>query len=309
METAKNKAISQKIWPTFSLKRSLLPIGEYAAREGLSMDIVRECGKLGIVQIRKYKGKTFVVDVPIGPYPYMSEAAEQFARPPDETAEARGAADDETGRTENISESTQTVSAEVLEIVDELTAAADEITRMKSLSGSMQTSDLQGFGITDEQLKLADETEEVKEKPKSTQIIQDNGIQLSPLTAQAGSKRTWQIVAVLSIAFLFATLAAFLWLYMDREIQLERLDRANANIQTAYNSSRQAARQIETLQNKLGSSGAQMERLRNDLENYRAEVKTLRGGLTRAEQNLKTIQERNAKAVERLNRQIQKLSD
>ena len=309
METGTNEVISRKIWPTFQLKRSLLPIGEYAAREGVSMDLVRECGKLGVVQIRKYKGKTFVVDTPLGPYPYMSEAAAQFAHPPDETAQAEGAADDEIGQTENISESTQAVSAEVLEIVDELTAAADEITRTKGLSESVQRPDSQALGITDEQLKLVDEAVEVEEESESARVVQDDGVQPRPLVAQAKSRRGWQITAVLSMAFLFAILAAFLWLYMDREIQLEKLDRAAADIQTAYGNSRQASQQIETLQSGLAGSRAQIERVQSTLEDYRAEVKTLRDELALAKQNLRTIRERNARAMERLNRQIQKLSE
>ncbi len=59
--------------PTFKLKKSLLSIDEYAVREGLSRDIIEHCGKLGIVLIRKYKGKTFVVDLPLSPYSYIPE--------------------------------------------------------------------------------------------------------------------------------------------------------------------------------------------------------------------------------------------
>jgi len=59
--------------PAFILKKSLLSIDEYAAREGLSRDIIEHCGKLGIVLIRKYKGKTFVVDLPLSPYSYIPE--------------------------------------------------------------------------------------------------------------------------------------------------------------------------------------------------------------------------------------------
>ena len=68
MEPATGQTISQEAPPTLQCKRSLLPIDEYAAREGLSRDIIEECGRLGIIQIRKYKGKTFVVDVPLSPY-------------------------------------------------------------------------------------------------------------------------------------------------------------------------------------------------------------------------------------------------
>ncbi len=45
-------------------KRTLVPLNEYASREGLSSDIVEKQGQLGVIQIRKFKGRKFVVDVP-----------------------------------------------------------------------------------------------------------------------------------------------------------------------------------------------------------------------------------------------------
>jgi len=47
------------------MKRPLLPIAEYAKREGVSTEVIEECAELGIAQIRKFKGKTYVVDVPL----------------------------------------------------------------------------------------------------------------------------------------------------------------------------------------------------------------------------------------------------
>jgi hypothetical protein len=54
--------------PILQLNRSLIPLKEYAAREGVSESIIYECSKLGIVQIRKCKGRIYVVDVPLSPH-------------------------------------------------------------------------------------------------------------------------------------------------------------------------------------------------------------------------------------------------
>jgi len=75
--------------PSFQLKKSLLSIDEYAAREGLSRDIIEHCGKLGIVLIRKYKGKTFVVDLPLTPYSYIPEVTADPTKPNDRTHQAK----------------------------------------------------------------------------------------------------------------------------------------------------------------------------------------------------------------------------
>lgn len=63
MKTAMSEKNVQETPGTLQINRNLLPIDKYAAREGVSKDIVEECGKVGLVQIRKHKGKTFVVDV------------------------------------------------------------------------------------------------------------------------------------------------------------------------------------------------------------------------------------------------------
>ncbi|MHC4459999.1 MAG: hypothetical protein ACYS6W_11050 [Planctomycetota bacterium] len=89
METGPNEIASQGKAPAFKLKKSLLPIGEYAAREGLSRDIIEHCGKMGIVQIRKYKGKTFVVDLPLTPYSYIPEVTADTPKPSDKTPQAQ----------------------------------------------------------------------------------------------------------------------------------------------------------------------------------------------------------------------------
>jgi archaellum component FlaC len=55
---------TQRTEPISHFKRELVPLDEYAARQGLSSDIIEQQGRLGVVQIRKYKGQKFVVDVP-----------------------------------------------------------------------------------------------------------------------------------------------------------------------------------------------------------------------------------------------------
>jgi septal ring factor EnvC (AmiA/AmiB activator) len=44
-------------------KRTLVPLDEYAAQQGISSDIIEQQGQLGVIQIRKFKGHKFVVDV------------------------------------------------------------------------------------------------------------------------------------------------------------------------------------------------------------------------------------------------------
>jgi uncharacterized small protein (DUF1192 family) len=63
-EIAEGDTATQKAEATSHFKRALVPLDEYAARQGISSDIVEQQGQLGVVQIRKFKGQKFVVDVP-----------------------------------------------------------------------------------------------------------------------------------------------------------------------------------------------------------------------------------------------------
>ncbi len=484
METTTNDIVSQENESILRLKRPLLPIGEYAAREGVSMSIVRECGKLGIVPIRKFKGKTFVVDVPLGPYHCTTETTTQPTQPADKAAHAKTISElaqkaipgdpksnpalpvpvvtqaqarkpdkrplettdahknsdktpesgnqtlkeptisalvkkmlhksaqitdkpakilndeidqiedipdsakniytqapettdqlaqltDDTDSAESIPESIQIPHPQPPEVTDKTTVAVDEVTRTKDSPQPIHTPELQEPKLDDEPLEFIDEiaeteeksepaqathlevpettdesdrsgnvtvkagkisrlikrmfrkaskitsklveavgdkTVEAEEKSEPAQTIQDNETQFALSAAQAKSKRTWQIAAVFLIVSLFAILFSNLWLYMDRKIQIDRLHRASASIQTIYQDAKQADQRAETLQNELANSKTELVRLQNKLDNSRAEVKTVQDELTKVRQDLQAIRQRNTQAVERLNEQIQRLT-
>jgi hypothetical protein len=63
--TPDDERAAQKAAPVSHFSRKLVPLDEYAARQGISSDIVEKQGQLGVIQIRKFKGQKFVVDVPV----------------------------------------------------------------------------------------------------------------------------------------------------------------------------------------------------------------------------------------------------
>jgi peptidoglycan hydrolase CwlO-like protein len=62
-EIAGGDTAVQKAESSSHFKRNLVPLEEYAARQGISSDVVEQQGQLGVIQIRKFKGQKFVVDV------------------------------------------------------------------------------------------------------------------------------------------------------------------------------------------------------------------------------------------------------
>lgn len=62
-ETSGNGTSVEKVDSPPHFKRDLVPLDEYAARQGISSDIIEQQGLLGALQIRKFNGRKFVVDV------------------------------------------------------------------------------------------------------------------------------------------------------------------------------------------------------------------------------------------------------
>ncbi|MFA5240401.1 MAG: hypothetical protein WC476_11940 [Phycisphaerae bacterium] len=62
------------------LSRRLIEIGEYARREGITPQDVHRCCEIGILQLRRHKDKTFVVDMPISSFDSSDDIDAEVAR-------------------------------------------------------------------------------------------------------------------------------------------------------------------------------------------------------------------------------------
>jgi len=353
METTTNEVASHQARPSFRLKRSLLPIDEYAARQGLSRGIVERCGKLGIVRMRKYKGKTFVVDVPLGPYFYLATVLQgpsvekKRQEPPNaingvwETRQGENPIRDRAVRQGSPSESSSLEhpgsSVEHRETPDESVEPDEQTgvaqTRKNALWGPASEAGTMSALVKNMFSRAAQIMDEPAEKnDDQTDRLEGssfgnasrNGVRrktgflkrpfskaaktIKKLIKTVGSKRAWQIASLFLLAFLFAALSTNIWLYMDRTVQLERLDQTYANIRKLSDDSIRAGQQVEVFRSELAESKAQIEHLKNELDNSRAQVQTVRNEFAQARGALEIIRKRNAQAVERLNKQIRKLT-
>ena len=59
--------------------RPLLPIEQYANREGISVEEAEQCAKIGIIQLRKHRGQTYVIDLPVCSYEATAEIDAEVA--------------------------------------------------------------------------------------------------------------------------------------------------------------------------------------------------------------------------------------
>jgi len=67
-EQKTNNIISAENEHLLQVKRSLIPLARYAEQKGTSESDITKRAKLGIIQLRKFQGKTFIVDTPNSPY-------------------------------------------------------------------------------------------------------------------------------------------------------------------------------------------------------------------------------------------------
>ena len=89
-ETAAGDTVVQKTESSSHFRRNLVPLDEYAARQGISSDIIEQQGQLGVIQVRKFKGQKYVVDVSAE---QLSEfETDDFAEAADKTIKPRATA-------------------------------------------------------------------------------------------------------------------------------------------------------------------------------------------------------------------------
>lgn len=328
MKAGTNETASEEATSILQLERPLLPIDKYAAREGLTRAIVEECGRLGILQLRKYKGKTYVVDVPLSPYhpacegdPILQESHHTASQATPKYTQTIN----KNTQAKKISEGSQVnqkIAADAHKIIGQPVKSNMESARGGSvLAKSMfcKASKIKRQLIG----KIKHETI-YPERPhfagtqsisKTAPIARSGQPQFDIFTEQARATRAWQVAAVSLMVCLCAAFLTGLWLYMNQRVHRSRLDQASASIQNVYDDSVRTSQQLATFQSQLVESTAELEGVKNELnntktetENVQAEIKSLQHEITKVRQSLETIQQHNIAALEQLKEQFQQLT-
>jgi len=326
MKAGTNETVLEEGTPILQMERPLLPIDKYAAREGLTRAIVEECGRLGIVQLRRYKGKTYVVDVPMSPYHPACEGAPILQ-------EIHNMA------TQATQEHMQTINKTTL--VPKITPAAHKIAGESERSSieppRAETKPALAKSIFCKASKIKKQLiEKIKHETRPSEPAIKPQLAPAPVAGAASATGAdsyapcleprlagiltrgfdaWQVAAVSLMVCLFAAFLTGLWLYMNQRVHRSRLDRASASIQNVYDDSVRTSQQLATFQSKLVEFTAELEWVKNELNNSKAEtesiqaeIKSLRHEITKVRQDLEAIQQHNIAALEQLKEQFQQLT-
>jgi len=289
MEATENKTPCRQKGPTFPLNKKIMPIDEYAKREGITKEIVANCGKLGIIPIRKYKGRLYVVDLPISPYEYASMAEEKANSAG--TREVRPSKVQRSVTGPGLAAPT-TRTGRPAAICD---AAAPAPATYTMPSGHMN-------------LPPAGQKPASKQASKSPVISVDDEFRLKVLSIQARSRRLWQITALVSLLCCFMLVVAGVWFSMGRRIQFERAQNADAMAVRVHNDFVEAKGQIAGLRGRLVDTVARFEGAQIELRNASKKMNALDGKLTAARRDLKLIQRHYSETVRQMDQRIEALT-
>jgi len=259
------------------LKRPLVPIEQYAAREGISVKTIEKFAKSGLLQIRKFKGKSFVVDLPVKP---------------------NVADTDTTGPQEDIFESLSIIPPQQVKISQKPPDLQAASPRRSSAERPSKTTPPAG------------------KKPQPTlrldqpviKVPEIKHLQFEMVSAQARLKRKWQIVAAVAIGTLIGLSSVCVWLYIGHQFQKEKIKQSEFIIETAYSNTRKARQYTKSLEDKLQYSNEKITSLQKELELTRARAHSLRNELIEAKENMEAGSRRNIDSLNRLNARIRELT-
>jgi hypothetical protein len=210
---------------------------------------------MGIVQVRKYKDKIFVVDVPLSPYLDAPEA--------DEKVDELSLLGNRNGRPDNVRKPAKSALSKPLKIVDKPASSADKISRKGNLSELIPTPELENFEVTDETENLLHRDAETGQIPRWMSLLQTVRFRLCAFNPQLWSKRVWQIIACSLLIVLFAVVYAKFWFSMGRKVQFDRLSWPNTDFRQFRNASTQAIPMGQTIPQ---SSSEAIERLNEQIQ-------------------------------------------
>lgn len=252
------------------IKRPLVSINTYAAREGVSIDTIEKFAKLGLLQIRRHKGKTFVVDLPAKP------TVPQTKNP---------------NQKEDVFESLHIIPPPKTSTPQEPEVAktTDKTTNKTAIPPAKKPSP-------------------AYLPPQSIQMPQISYLQFEMVAAQKKLKRRWQIAATITILTLMIISAMMIRLYVNHQYNLQKLSNTEFTIKTAYSNARKVKQQAKLLENQLSDSHSTTRSLSNELNLSEVENKSLKDQLSNTRERMEITRRKNIESLNMLNTRIQKLA-
>ncbi len=277
MQKTEQMTDSQLLGPTLKLKKALLPIEEYAARERLSTDVIEKCGKLGIIQIRRFKGKTFVVETPYPPFNGIDEIDPEPTQPADETEQAQKISEPAAGAT------------------DEKADAVDQELEKNDVSELLKL-------FHDKELPFEDLLASQIKAKKICQKIAVASVVFALIVLFVGlwfyaDRKMWLTDSTISYAGLQPKINNSEITASQVEALQGQLQNSGTQIENLKSQLEDSRAQIETLENQLQNSTLKTGPMHAELANSLAELKSVQDKFVRAREDFESLKSQNAGAT------------
>jgi hypothetical protein len=274
MEKTEQMTDSQLIEPPLKLKKALLPIEEYAARERISTDVIEKCGKLGIIQTRKFKGKTFVVEAPYPMFDGIDEIDPEPTQPADETEQAQKISEPAAGAT------------------DEKADAVDRALEKNDVSELLKLFQDKELPFED-LLTLQIKAKKICQKIAVASVVFALIVIFAGIWFYAGQKMRPTdspiLYAGLQPTINNSEITASQVEALKGQLQSSRMQIENLKAQLE-----DSRAQIETLQNQFQNSALKAGPMHAELANSLAELKSVQDKLVRAREDFQSLKNQNA---------------
>jgi len=325
----------------------LVPIDEYAAQQGVSRGVIEQCGKLGIIQIRRCKGQEFVIDAPVNSHAVsapdfdriapVEKAArsEKTAEPADTVCPGKSAQN-----TQALPSKVDTIQAGAIsERIKKMYCEAADIKGVSAEIAQHEINEIvKQFSRPQAKVSVSQSPKPAKQ-PLPIEIIPEPIVHETPRKeffeevaqpyAQVKSakqsrysanhsrasfsilqqKFNWRKAATFLLACFCVTLFVNLWLYVGWEIQLNRAAKIDAHIKQLVTDTANANKRSRAVLGDINGSKTEIESVKAELDNSAAELKKVQDEIAAAKAGIAGIRRGNSDAVKRLTEQIRKLTD
>ncbi|MGD0785200.1 MAG: hypothetical protein ABR969_05245 [Sedimentisphaerales bacterium] len=271
--------------PIFSRKKSLLTMQQYATNQGVSAGVVQECAKLGVVQVRKHKDKTFVVDLPLDAYKNLSQLTND-QKP--EQIDALAPAQKITGLMNKILQPPRNANP--------LPAKTD---RRDNISvGPAVVPDLNLFAQ--------------EENRDSADRIEESDTELSYFKTPAARKivdavkvtSVWKIVSVIVTVAMLVSIVAYSKVSADRKLQQQKLQQAYEDIQRIMKEYKNTVQKAKMYEVDVANWQSEAVKNQSAVADMQRELMLTKDKLFQAQKDLSATQQYNVNTLKQLNEQI-----
>ena len=272
----------------FSRKKSLLTLQQYASSQGISAGVVEECAKLGVVQIRRHKNKTFIVDLPLDAGKTAKQQEEIKIEPI------------------NTAEQAQRLSGIVNKIFQPSVQQSKPVVAV--VKPAPQTTSV---SIPDLKIFAQEENKAPAIKPETFEPVPvEFKVSLGRKIFDAFTLSTGWKVAFVFMAFgLIITAAAFVWMNFESKAQQQKLEQAYENIGKLVNEYDSAAHKAKMLEMDTANWKTEAQQSQKSIANLQVELVQTKERLSETQENLSQIQENHVETLKQINEQLKEITD